>query len=322
MPLLRAISHSREDRAPTLPARLAYDGRALIDVLRAAWMEYELDRARYLAVAMVYYALVSLVPLLSLLLGALGLLLRYSEVAAETRRQTLLLIEERLGPELSATVTGLLDTLQQQSVVATIVSLVGLLLAASVLFKHLRLSFRAIWNYDPPLVGPVRAVVRATILERVVSFAMVLGGGGLLLVSLGLIAATQWVDRLLGRLPVLGSTTASVLTATISLLLTVMTFACLFKVLPPVSIRWRDIWLGALLCGVSWVIASELLALYAVVFGGRSSFGAVAGLLVVMLWMNIVSQVLFFGAELCKVVAMRRSRAKGPRTRSPVFAET
>jgi membrane protein len=317
MPVLRAMSRRPEDRVPTSIPRVAHRARAFVDMLRAAWMEYELDRARYLAVAMIYYALVSLVPLLLLLLGALGLLLRFSEVAAETQRQTLLHIEERLGPELSATITGLLDTLEQESVVATIVSLTGLLLAASVLFKHLRMSFRAIWNYAPPLVsGTVRVVVRTTILERVVSFAMVLGGGALLLASLGLIAAAQWLDRLLGRAPLLGSTTVSLLTAAISLLLTVVTFACLFKVLPPVSIRWRDVWLAALLCGVSWVIASELLALYAVLFGGRSSFGALGGVLAVMLWMNIVSQVLFFGAELCKVVAMRSGNAAGSRTHS------
>jgi uncharacterized BrkB/YihY/UPF0761 family membrane protein len=51
------------------------------------------------------------------------------------------------------------------------------------------------------------------------------------------------------------------------------------------------------------VAASELLALYGVFFGSRSASGAVGGVLAIMLWMNIVSQVLFFGAELCKVVA-------------------
>jgi membrane protein len=305
--MLRTAS-SRQDHPPGPLAQAAHSGRALGDLLRAAWVEYELDRARYFAVAMIYYALVSLVPLLLLLLAALGLLLRFSAVAAETERQTLLAIEASLGPELAATITRLLDTLQQESVVAIIVSVGGLLLAASVLFKHLRLSFRAIWNYQPPLVsGPVRVVVRATILERVVALAMVLGGGGLLLMALGLIAATQWLDRLLGRLPLVGSTSVWVLTAAISLILAVVTFGCLFKFLPPVSIRWRDIWLAALLCGVSWVVASELLTLYGVFFGSRSASGAIGGVLAIMLWMNVVSQVLFFGAELCKVMARQSS---------------
>ena len=62
-------------------------------MLHAAWIEYERDRARYLAVAMIYYALISLVPLLLLLLAALGLSLRFSPIAEEARRRMLLAVE-------------------------------------------------------------------------------------------------------------------------------------------------------------------------------------------------------------------------------------
>jgi membrane protein len=77
----------------------------------------------------------------------------------------------------------------------------------------------------------------------------------------------------------------------------------MFRFLPPVAVCWRDVWPAALLGGVVWVAASELLSLYGALFGQhRSAYGALGGVLAVMLWMNIVSQVLFFGAELCKVM--------------------
>src|SRR5262249_60798532 len=80
-------------------------------------------------------------------------------------------------------------------------------------------------------------------------------------------------------------------------ILAVITFACLFRALPPVRIRWRHVWLAALLCAVSWVVASELLALYGVLFGGsRSAYGALGAVLAGMLWVNGVSKGLFFGA--------------------------
>jgi len=296
-----------EPRRSGIDKRSARRGHAFVGLLRAAWVEYERDRAGYLAVAMIYYAIVSLIPLLLLLLAALGMLLRFSTTAAEAQQQMLLGIEASFGPELRVMIERLLNNLGQGSIIATVVSLAGLFLAASVLFRHLRLSFRAIWNYDPPLVsGPIRVVVRTTILERVIAFVMVLGGGGLLLTALVLIAATQWLDRLLGSLPMLSRTTEWLLAGVSSVILAIITFACLFRVLPPVSIRWRHVWLAASLCAVSWVVASELLALYGVFFGNsRSAYGAVGALLAVMLWMNIVSKVLFFGAELCKVVAAR-----------------
>jgi membrane protein len=280
-----------------------------LNVLRLAWIEYERDRARYLAVAMIYYALISLVPLLLLLLAALGLSLRFSPIAANAREQMLLVIDTNFGPELAVTITRLLDTLQRESIVATVISVAGLLLAASVLFKHLRLTFRAIWKHAPPLVsGPVRVVVLASILERMVAFAMVLGGGGLLLVALVLLTAAGWLYRLLGAPLFFGELSPWLLAALTSLGFAAVSFAALFKVLPPVPMRWRDIWLATLLCAVAWVIAGELLALYAVFFGdSRSAYGALGAMLAAMLWMNIVSQVLFFGAELCKVVAARRT---------------
>jgi len=287
--------------------RATHAGRRFVDLLRVAGIAYERDRARYLAVAMIYYAIVSLIPLLLLLLATLGLLLRFSTIAADARQQMLLGVEANFGAELTTTITRLLNTLQRESIIATVLSLAGLVLAGSLLGRHLRLGFRAIWNYEPPLTsGPVRVVVRTAILERVIAFVMVLAGGALLLVALVLIAAAQWLDRVLGGVPLSGQATRWLLTALGSLIVAALTFASTLKFLPPVPIRWREVWLAALLCAVTWVVASELLALYGVFFGhSRSAYGALGGLLAVMLWMNIVSQVLFFGAELCKVVATR-----------------
>jgi membrane protein len=278
-------------------------------LLRSAWIEYERDRARYLAAAMVYYALVSLVPLLLLLLAALGLLLRFSSVAADAQRRLLLAVDEGFGPELAATAQQLLDTLQQQSIVATALSLAVLAYTASKLFRHLRLSFRAIWKHDAPMVsGPLHAAVRATLAEYAIAFGMVLGGGGLLLAALALLAVAQWADRLLGELSLPGEVGRWLAMTGVSLFLAAGTFAALLKVLPPVVLRWRDVRLAALLCALAWVAAGELLALYADVFGdSRSAYGALGGLLAVMLLMNAVSQALFLGAELCKVVAQRKA---------------
>ncbi len=304
-----------------VPVRRAL--RTAAALLREAWLEYERDRARYLAVAMVYYAIVSLVPLLLLLLSALGLLLRFSAVAAETERQMLLGLEGRFGEELPAAINALLETLQEQSIVASAFSVVALLVTASVLFKHLRLSFRVIWKQEAPLVsGSVRSAVRATILERIIAFALVLGGGALLLAALVLIAAIRWLQPLLEKLPLLDAAAGWLLPEAGAFLIAGLTFAALFRFLPPVPVRRRHIWPAALLCALLWAAAGHLLTLYGAVAGARpSAYGAIGGLLAIMLWMNAVSQVLFFGAELCKVSAAHDTTHAPPR-RSPASPET
>jgi membrane protein len=283
-------------------------GHSLVNLLRTAWFEYENDRASYFAAAMIYYALVSMVPIFLLLTAALGLLLRFSPIALEAQQQMLIRVEASFGPQLPLTIKQLLNTVQVGSIIATVISLAGVLLAASVLFKHLRLAFRAIWKYKPPLVsGSMSVVVRMTILERVIASVMVLGGGALLLIALTLIIAAERLGRLLDSLALYGQTTEWFITTISSLIITAITFALLFKFLPPIVIRWRDVWLATLLCSLSWVAAGEFLALYGFLFEKNpNAYGAIGGLLAVLLWMNVVSQVLFFGGELCKVVATRR----------------
>jgi uncharacterized BrkB/YihY/UPF0761 family membrane protein len=96
-------------------------------LLRKAVSEYQRDYAHYFAVAMIYYALVSLVPLILLLLAALGLLLRMSDHAIALERQVLGTVEASFGADLRATIEQLLQHLQQGSVLASAVSLIGLL---------------------------------------------------------------------------------------------------------------------------------------------------------------------------------------------------
>jgi membrane protein len=221
------------------------------------------------------------------------------------QQQVLLRIEAAFGAQLRATVEQLLDSVKRDSIVATVISLIGLLLTASVLFRHLRLSFRAIWKHAPLLIsGPMWVAVRASFLEQAVVYVLVLIGGGLFLAALMLIALALWLNNLLADLPLLGSATGWLITTLSPFTLVAVSFAFLFKFLPPVPVRWRDVWPATLLCTVASAVASELLALYGAFFGSSpSAYGAIGGLLAVMLWMNIVSQVLFFGAELCKLSA-------------------
>lgn len=277
-------------------------GRRLFGLLRRAWDEYQRDYAGYYAGAMVYFALVSLIPLLLLLLSALGLLLRYSVLAAEAQQQVLRSIESRFGAELRTVIEPLLDSLRQQSVIATAISVITLLVTASVLFRQLRLSFRAIWKQPPPLVaGSLWAIIRHTIREQVIAYLMVLGSGLLLVAALTLISAGWWLNNQIDY-SLFNSVTGWLLTDVSPFVLAAGTFAMLFRFLPPITVRWRDAWLAALLCAAAYTIAGEALSLYGAYFNtNRTAYGALGGLLVVMLWMNIVGQILFFGAELCRV---------------------
>jgi len=272
-------------------------------LLRAAWQEFEHDHARYLATAMVYYALISLVPTLLLLLALLGLLLRFSDVARNAEHQLRAVIDASVGTNVGTAIEQLLQQLQKESIVTGLVSVVVLMLTASALFRHLRLSFRAIWKYTPPLVaGGLRVTLRATLVQWAAAYLMVLAGGLTLVVALALITITQWVNSLLARLPLFHLVPAWMLALPSSMILVGLTFSLLFKYLPPRPLKWRHVWLGTTLCTTAFILGSELLVLFGALFRrGPTTLGAFGGLLALMLWCNVVSQLLFYGAEVCRV---------------------
>jgi len=294
---------AREGMGDANPADVAF-----FRLLHQSWIEFERDRAHYLAMAILYYASISVVPMLLLLLSTLGLLLRFSATAAEVEQRMLARLETQFGSQLTGTIQRLLDAVQRDSVIATIVSVAGILVSASLLFRQLGMTFRAVWNYDPPLVaGPIYVRAFTLIREWIIAFVITLGGGGLLFLAVVVISAFKWVDRLLQSVPVLSQ--LSGLTAALSsFVLAAITFGALLKVLPPRPVRWRDMWLAVVLCAASWVAATELLPLYQRYFGDNgNAYSAVGALLPILISANIASQVLFFGAELCKVVTRQRS---------------
>ena len=281
----------------------------LATLLHDAWVEYQRDRARYLAVAIIYYAAICIVPLLLLLLATLGLVLRYSTTAADLERQMLATIETRFGSQVSSVITGLLDGVQRSSIAVTIIGVVGMLVSASLLFRQLRLTFRAVWHVDPPSVaGPIRLRVFTILREWIIAFVITLGGGGLLLLGVVVLSAFRWLARLLASVPILPG--VGLLIAVLSsFALAAITYGALLKVLPPRAVRWRDIAPSVVLCAAIWVAASEVIPFYHRFVGeSRTAYNAIGALVPVLLLVNIGAQALFYGAELCKVVT-RRSEA-------------
>jgi membrane protein len=281
-------------------------------LLREAWQEYERDRARYFAGAMVYFALMSVVPLLLLLLAAIGWSLRFSSAAAGMEGHVLTIVETNLGEQFRRIIETLLAQLQRESLVATFAGLLGLLYTASKLFRHLRMSFRAIWKYEPPLVaGPMRERVGTTVREYAFAFLMVLSGGLLLVLALVLLSATQRLSRLLVMLPLADRVPAWLLALPGSIAIVGLTFALLLRFLPPFPLGWRHVWLGSALCTASWIIGAELVTWFGALFasGGPTALEAFGALFVTMIWFDKVSQLLFYGAEVCKVIYTREVEA-------------
>jgi membrane protein len=302
--------------------------RDVIPLLKETWQEFQDDDAGNMSASLSYYALFSIFPLLLLLIAFLGFALRYYPTADNAQDAILNAVAQNFSPQLSDTLSQILAGVENQAGAATGVGLITLLLGASGLFQQLDVSFNKIWKV-PKDNGPASIVgkIKLFITQKLLSFGMVLAVGFLLLVSLALTGITQAV--LQGASAFLGFGEESLVTTIVStivgtlvtLLLNTLIFALLFKFLPDTTVRWGDVFLGALVTAVIWEIAKRLLAIYIGNMGQNAAvYGAVGSVLVLIAWVYFTSLVLYLGAEFTQVYACRHgshadetARAEAPK---------
>jgi membrane protein len=182
-----------------------------------------------------------------------------------------------------------------------------LMVGASTVFGQLQNVLNRIWGVQPKPGHFWRDLLK----QRLLSFAMVIGVGFVLLVSLVLSAVLAMItDYFSYLLPVSGAFWQFVDSAFSFALITLL-FALIFKVVPDVDIRWRDVWLGAVITAALFVAGKTAIGYYLGRSGLESAYGAAGSVLVLLAWVYYSSQILFFGAEFTKLHAeANRSRVR------------
>jgi membrane protein len=184
---------------------------------------------------------------------------------------------------------------------AAILGVITLLAGAAGVVGQLQDALNTIWEVAPK---PGRGVT-GFLKDHFLSLAMVLSFGFLLLVSLILSTIlTAMGNLLLGLMPVL-TPALEAADFVISLAVTVLLFAMIFKLLPDAKVAWGDVWIGAVLTALLFTLGKFLLVLYLGHSGITSTYGAAGSLVALLVWVYYSAQIVFFGAEFTKVYANR-----------------
>jgi len=276
-----------------------------LDLLRQTLSEWWRDDALRLGAALSYYTLFSLAPILVVTVAVAGLV--FGQEAASGRIVTEM--KGLLGEEGASAIQTLIERAAWQpgnSWLAAVLGLGTIVIGASGAFGQLQYALNEIWNVEAPSRG-----LGALLRSRLLSFSMALVLGFLLLVALVFSAALSALDELAGGI----GEALQPLLATVELvgsfaLITVL-FAALFKLLPDAEIRWSDVWVGAAVTSLLFVVGKAAIGLYLGNSGVASVYGAASSLVVILVWVYYTSQILFLGAEFTQVFARRRGRAVG-----------
>jgi len=272
---------------------------ALWWVLKRAFAGWWDDNVPRLGASLAYYTLFALSPVLLVATSIAGLVFGPDAVRGEIVGQ----IQGLVGRQGAEAVQAMLENASRPSasIPATIVGLVTFFLGATGAFLELQTALNAIWRVKPR----PGANVRDFVVQRLISFGLVVGVGFLLLVSLLVSAALAALSRYLGHIfPALTAVweAANVL---VSLFVITLLFAMVYKILPDVRLRWRDVWIGALVTAGFFSIGKQLIGLYLGTSSVASSYGAAGSVVVLLVWVYYSAQVVLLGAEFTRFYVER-----------------
>jgi membrane protein len=202
-----------------------------------------------------------------------------------------------------------------QGTIATVVSLVTLVIVSMGMFSELQDALNLIWEI--PSKGTV--ALWSAIKGRFLSFILVIGTGFLLLVSLLISASLAALGKFVLRALPGPQVILTFVDVAVSLPVITLLFALMFKVLPDGYIAWRDVWLGALASGTLFMIGKWAIGLYLGSTTLALMYGAASSLMVILAWVYYSALIFFLGAEFTSVYAHEYgSRAAQLRGSSPV----
>ena len=277
--------------------------RELPTLFKLSYQEWKDDHASRLAAALAYYTIFSLAPLLIIAIAVAGLLWQREAVQQAVLNQ----IGGLVGAQGQTFVSNLLNSAAHpaQGILATVIGIITLLFGALGAFNELHDSLNAIWDVETKKVSGLWNSIKKLIIQRLLSFTMILGIGFLLLVSLIISTALSALGTWIGGLFPFQQLILQIINLVISIAFITILFALIFKFLPDAEIAWRDVWIGAFFTAILFSIGRTLIGLYLGSSAVATTFGAAGSLVILLLWLYYSAQILFFGAEFTQVYANR-----------------
>ena len=283
-------------------------------ILKETFKEFGEDKAPRLGAALAYYTIFSIGPLLLIAMAMAGIF--YGQEAAQGRISAEL--SKVLGPHMAEAAEKMVQAAARPKTgkLATIVGIFTLMLGASGVFGQLKDALNTIWNVEKKKTAGIVGFFK----ERFLSMAMVLGIGFLLLVTLVIDAAISAVGDRVAQY-VGGEPVMQTIQLVISFVVVTVLFAAIFRILPDLKIAWKDVWLGALITSLLFVVGKFALGLYLGKAAVGSAYGAAGSLVILLVWVYWSAQILFLGAEFTQVYARTYGSLKGDNSKREARAQ-
>ena len=275
-------------------------GRSVWELLKQSFKGFGEDKLTKLSGSLAYCTVFSFGPLLIVIIFLSSIFFGQQAVEGKIYAQ----LADFLGHDTSLQLQEIIKkaTISGKGTIAAIIGFVTLLFAATTVFAEIQDSINTIWGLKPkPKKGWLKILK-----NRMLSFSVIVSLGFLLVVSLGITAVIEALsNQLQSAFPDITVVFFYVLNQIVTLVVVTLIFGVVFKVLPDARIRWKDVFAGALVTAVLFMLGKFLISFYISKASIGSTYGAAGSLVVLLVWTYYSSLILYFGAEFTKAYAMK-----------------
>lgn len=250
------------------------------------------------ASSIAYFALLSLFPFFLLALSILA-----SVTTADTDRASVLGFVLRYFPQQFDFVRAQLDAMQQAGSQPGVVGSVLTVWAAMGVFGAVTSAVNHAWGVEKQ---------PSYLKHKLISFIMLAAAGLLLLIGLVLVSAINvaeagWFADVMNRTPGLLVLQGFALKSA-STVLFIVIVGLVFYFVPNAAVRFRDVWVGAVMTGLLWRGALAGFSVYVRDMSRFSVHGSIAAVVVFLIWIYISAVIFLFGAQVTAAYARLRRR--------------
>ena len=258
------------------------------------------DNIFRLSASLAFYTIFSMAPTLLIAVYIASLVFKEDNARQQIADQLSTLVGPQ-GGNAAAEILKNMSTIGG-NLTAIIIGIATMVIGSTAVFAELQSALNQIWGIK---VRPDRSFLKGLIRDRLLSFAIVIAVGFLLLVSLAISASLSAIqDFLTGYIHHI-SWLWRITNSVTSFIVTTFLFATIYKYLPDVRISWRDVTVGAMCTAFLFTIGKFLIGFYLGQTAIASMYGAAGSFVVLLIWVYYSALICFFGAEFTQVYARR-----------------
>lgn len=276
-------------------------------IVRDSFKRFFNDNPFRYSATIAYYAIFSMPGIAILTVMVAGQFYEYDEVRNELINQVRLFMGQGSAEQVKLLMSK--AYFSADSAAMKIIGAVSLVFSATTVFSSLQDSINSIWRIKPK---PRKEILKFAV-NRLLSLAMIVSIGFLMLISLmadTLIAILK--QAISDYMQDVTLYLAQLINLSITLVIVTFVFAAIFKVLPDAQIRWRDVWAGAIVTTILFIIGKFLIGFYLGNTNMGDAYGAAGSLVVLLSWVYYSVVILLFGAQFTFVYNKENGRAIRP----------